>query len=61
MKTLNRLFLFLAISLFVVSCTPEQLLSETTDSSVETLATGDGDNSGTDDDKDGDNGGGGGN
>ncbi len=54
MKTLKRLFLFVAIASFVVSCTPEQLLNETTDSSVDTFATGDGDESGTDDDKDGD-------
>lgn len=54
MKTLRCIFLFLIVSSFLASCTPQEMLTENSDSTnVDIYATGDGDNSGVDDDREG--------
>ena len=54
MKTLKTFLAFLAISLFIVSCTPQELVTNNTNNiDQETYGTGDGDNASTDDDRDG--------
>ncbi|MEM7186722.1 MAG: hypothetical protein AAF466_08700 [Bacteroidota bacterium] len=46
--------LFLAISLFVASCTPQEMVSENSENTaVDIYATGDDDNSSHDDDREG--------
>ncbi|MBL4663124.1 MAG: hypothetical protein JKY22_06120 [Flavobacteriaceae bacterium] len=52
MKTLQRFFLFLIITSFLASCTPQEILTENSDSTnVDVFATGDGDNAGVDNDR----------
>lgn len=54
MKTVQRIFLFLIITSFLASCTPQEIVSENSDSTnVDIYATGDGDDAGVDDDRDG--------
>jgi len=54
MKTVQRIFLFLIITSFLASCTPQEMLTEKSESAkVDIYATGDGDDAGVDDDRDG--------